>query len=318
MKGTTETEFCEENGTVRVVFCTIAFGMGVNVKGAYIGIHLGPSSDLDDYLQESGRIGRSSDTMSHAVLLRFKGCTQSRNISKGMKEYVKNMEECRRKMLLKPFCGSPQSNDIKHSCCDICARSCRCLCICNLDQCECPASCSSNDYQSPIESQLRSFNNTEDKESVSAISTEISRRQRAQLHCRLMAYRADLAQNMPHQKLLTGLDLATGYSRKLVDNIVSNIHYIQSVQALRDKFPFFSEVHAMDTWEIVCEVLETSESDTDSENELSAALNAKPQRAKQTDTCYSSETESDSSEIVRRPRRPQLLSSSDEYSSSSS
>ena len=41
--------------------------------------------------------------MSHAVLLRFKGCTQSRKISKGMKEYVKNNEECRCKLLLKPF-----------------------------------------------------------------------------------------------------------------------------------------------------------------------------------------------------------------------
>ena len=35
VKGTIETEFCKENGTVRVVFCTIAFGMGVNVEGAY-------------------------------------------------------------------------------------------------------------------------------------------------------------------------------------------------------------------------------------------------------------------------------------------
>ena len=57
VKRTIETEFCKENGTVWVVFCTIAFGMWVNVKGAYIGIHLGPSSGLDDYLQESGRIG---------------------------------------------------------------------------------------------------------------------------------------------------------------------------------------------------------------------------------------------------------------------
>lgn len=57
VKETIETEFCKVDGTVRVVFCTIAFGMGINVKGAYIGIHLGPSSGLDDYLQESGRIG---------------------------------------------------------------------------------------------------------------------------------------------------------------------------------------------------------------------------------------------------------------------
>ena len=40
VKRTIETEFCKENGSVRVVFCTIAFGMGVNVKGGNMVIHL--------------------------------------------------------------------------------------------------------------------------------------------------------------------------------------------------------------------------------------------------------------------------------------
>lgn len=31
VKRTIETEFCKEDGSVTVVFCTIAFGMGVNV-----------------------------------------------------------------------------------------------------------------------------------------------------------------------------------------------------------------------------------------------------------------------------------------------
>ncbi|CAB4006726.1 Hypothetical predicted protein [Paramuricea clavata] len=58
VKKTVETEFCKENGTVRVVFCTIAFGMGVNIKGGNVVIHLGPSGGLDEYLQECGRVGR--------------------------------------------------------------------------------------------------------------------------------------------------------------------------------------------------------------------------------------------------------------------
>ena len=46
VKRTIETEFCKENGSVRVVFCTTAFGMGVNVKGGNMVIHLGPSSGI--------------------------------------------------------------------------------------------------------------------------------------------------------------------------------------------------------------------------------------------------------------------------------
>ena len=57
VKEVVEREFCKVDGSVRVVFCAIAFGMGVNVEGAYLALHLGPSSCLDDYLQEVGRIG---------------------------------------------------------------------------------------------------------------------------------------------------------------------------------------------------------------------------------------------------------------------
>ncbi len=91
------------NGTVRVVFCTIAFGMGVHVKGANLALHFGPSSCLDDYLQEVVKIGRSSDKNSHSVLLGYKGCARSKNINDEMKEYVRNNEVCRRSLLMQPF-----------------------------------------------------------------------------------------------------------------------------------------------------------------------------------------------------------------------
>ena len=43
------------NGNVRVVICTIAFGMGVDTKGVRTIIHFGPSRNLESYVQESGR-----------------------------------------------------------------------------------------------------------------------------------------------------------------------------------------------------------------------------------------------------------------------
>ena len=119
-----------------------------------------------------------------------------------------------------------------------------------------------------------------------------------------------------HEKLLTGLDLATGYSRKLVDSIVSKIHDVRSVLDLKDKFAFFSEVHATETWQIICEVLAMSESE--SESELSGETYAHSRESKGSDTCSSSEAESDSSDIARRrTRKLRVFSSSDKYSSSS-
>ena len=103
VKETVEKGFCKLDGSVGVVFCTIAFGMGVNVEGAYIALHFLPSSCLDDYLQEVGTIGWSSDKQSHAVLLTYSGCTRSKNITNGMKEYVRNTDVCRRSLLMQPF-----------------------------------------------------------------------------------------------------------------------------------------------------------------------------------------------------------------------
>lgn len=44
-----EIEFCKENGSVRVVFCIIVFGMGINVKGGNVVMYLGLLSGVDDY-----------------------------------------------------------------------------------------------------------------------------------------------------------------------------------------------------------------------------------------------------------------------------
>ena len=41
VKEVVEREIVKPNGSVRVIFCTIAFGMGVNVQGANLAIHMG-------------------------------------------------------------------------------------------------------------------------------------------------------------------------------------------------------------------------------------------------------------------------------------
>lgn len=48
----------DPDGEIRVLIATIAFGMGVNVKGMHIAIMIGRPSELYDYLQMAGKIGR--------------------------------------------------------------------------------------------------------------------------------------------------------------------------------------------------------------------------------------------------------------------
>ena len=108
------------------------------MKGANLVIHMGPSSDIDDYVQECGRVGRDEASQSHAVLPKYSGCTRSKHIVNQMKGYVKNVDVCRRKWLMKPF----SEESIGYNCYDICATSCACACTdCPENDCNCTAKC---------------------------------------------------------------------------------------------------------------------------------------------------------------------------------
>ena len=75
----------DTNGKCRVVFCTVAFGMGVNISNIRYIIHYGPPTDIDDYYQECGRGGRDSE-QSYAILYLYGGCTIG-HVSPKMKEF---------------------------------------------------------------------------------------------------------------------------------------------------------------------------------------------------------------------------------------
>ena len=63
-----------------------------------------------------------------------------------------------------------------------------------------------------------------------------------------MQYREKLANEIPDKHLLTGIDLSTGFSISLVENIVSNIWRIDCLETLKNLFSFFNEEHALQSW----------------------------------------------------------------------
>ena len=123
MKERVIDNFQNTSSSLRVVFATIAFGMGLDVPDIQQVIHIGPSTDIEDYAQEIGRVGRNGQR-AKAILI----ANKNRYASQQMKSYVANDTECRRVQIYKQFLKGEaiQSNEPKCSCCDVCSVQCLC------------------------------------------------------------------------------------------------------------------------------------------------------------------------------------------------
>lgn len=121
--------FTNAQSPLRIVVATIAFGMGLDCPNIRRVIHWGMSSDIESYLQETGRGGR--DNQPAKALLYYTKCElKAKHVDHDMKQYCSNIETCRRQVLLQNFdCNDMvlcDSDKCICQCCDICYLKCMC------------------------------------------------------------------------------------------------------------------------------------------------------------------------------------------------
>ena len=122
----------DENGIVRVVFCTVALGMGVNFSGLNYVIHYGAPSSIEDYYQECGRAGRSGKQAKSVVYWRPADAPLRKDLSNpsnaetaAVRHFLENSDECQRDQLLRYFDSGSTTCVYEQDtllCCDVCAR----------------------------------------------------------------------------------------------------------------------------------------------------------------------------------------------------
>ena len=113
---------------VRVVFATVAMGMGVDIQAIQTVIHVEPPRTVREYFQETGRAGRDGK-LAHAVLY-----YNNRDIAKnreGMSDNIRNFcrleDGCLRKFLLGCLDAKvPDTKGPSHLCCSYCESVCKC------------------------------------------------------------------------------------------------------------------------------------------------------------------------------------------------
>ena len=120
------------DGVVRIVFATVALGMGVHFVDLNRIIHYGAPSSIEDYFQESGRAGRSGDCARSTVYWKPSDAPLRKDLSNprdaeiaAVRHYLQNDQECRRNQLLNYFDPSLKMNNTVDAilCCDVCAKT---------------------------------------------------------------------------------------------------------------------------------------------------------------------------------------------------
>ena len=122
--------FCSPDSVLRIVVATIAFGMGLNCPNVRRIIHIGAPTDVEDYIQETGRAGRDLEIATATLYYSgtdFRFCMED---SCSMKEYC-TTDQCRRTILFEDFDDSECEPLVNLCmCCDNCALKCSCdICL---------------------------------------------------------------------------------------------------------------------------------------------------------------------------------------------
>ncbi|XP_052217790.1 ATP-dependent DNA helicase RecQ-like [Dreissena polymorpha] len=117
MKKFIVSELGKENCKIRLIFATVALGMGLNAPHIRVVIHYKPPTSIESYFQETGRAGR--DGLPSKAILYYNNTDLRKNrpgIQQNIIDYCKNDSRCLREVMLKTF-GCPKSENIKDCCC---------------------------------------------------------------------------------------------------------------------------------------------------------------------------------------------------------
>ena len=110
---------------LRILIATTAFGLGVDCPDVERIINWGAPNTLEELVQEAGRGGRDGrhvEAILYAKKIRKK-------VTKAMREYQENVQECRRKKLFRHFLFTQSGEQLPIKacrCCDLCSQMCHC------------------------------------------------------------------------------------------------------------------------------------------------------------------------------------------------
>ena len=231
--------FAQEDGEVRVLFATVAFGLDIDVRGLHTVILVGHPTELDALMQLSGRAGRDG-TQSVTLVINYPGTGAGLKTSDGMKAFMKG-DECRRLVIKYNFPSRSDSDTVivKHNCCDICAQTCAC------DGSTCSAKPSYAEQQTHDTLLHGSSAASAEWQVVTVSESNLSN-----LKEHLQEYNKTLLSDSSSH-LYTSEDLACGLSDFTITEIVNEFHIVMPFNEFFDRYALARKEIALKVWNIV-------------------------------------------------------------------
>uniref|UniRef100_A0A7M5V0T6 DNA 3'-5' helicase n=1 Tax=Clytia hemisphaerica TaxID=252671 RepID=A0A7M5V0T6_9CNID len=222
---------------LRVIICTSAFGMGVNVKGFNRCIHFGPPSTVESFVQEVGRVGRDGSP-SESILMFHKSLAT--HASSDMVEYAGSHVKCRRDFLMVKFPGTYSSLS-NCTCCDLCSNVCQCKepnCCKKLKQLNVNA-------QAPVTERRRN----------------VSMAERDELRGLLNDFRMEIFNKKKNLKQVSLPNLFHEFTEYHVKQVMVNVTKIFNIQDLKSRVEIWRTRHAIEVLKIINSVFHDIEID---------------------------------------------------------
>ena len=122
MKSIIIKNLCSEKSKIRLVFATIALGMGLNAPNIRRIIHFKPPTSIEKYIQETGRAGRDGAS-AEAILYYNK--TDVRSNRPGIRpeiiKYCNSKDKCLRSIILQCMGHTSSATRDLQQCCSYCS-----------------------------------------------------------------------------------------------------------------------------------------------------------------------------------------------------
>lgn len=221
---------------LRIIFATVAFGIGLDLKNIRQIIHIGVPCSMEEYFQEAGRAGRDGlPSKAHVFFNSYDISKARKNLSTVMREYVKD-DKCKREMIMGYFgFEPPPPREEVHECCDYHAKLCKC------------EDCLLSDMASLMDPPFKEMPTQACCEGNP--SPNLTAKKKSELHEELVNFR--LSQPGHGRTTVGSTSLSSGVTIKLIGEIVDKAHTFSSAADIEESLPIFSHHHAISIWNIV-------------------------------------------------------------------